>query len=77
MFNPHLPLEEASTLPSIYYTQPPDESKIFHRSWQFVGRTGELLNVGDNISSQIANEPILVVRNENGIEAFSNVCKQA
>jgi choline monooxygenase len=75
MFNPHLPIEEAHTLPSIYYTQPPDESKIFHRSWQFAGHTYSLQNIGDSFTTQIANEPILIVKNENGIEALSNVCR--
>jgi len=74
-FNPLLPIEEACTLPSIYYTKPLDESKIFNRSWQFVGHTYALQNIGDSFTSQIANEPLLIVKNENGIEALSNVCR--
>lgn len=75
MFNPQLPLEEAYTLPAIYYTCPLDERHVFHKSWHYAGRTDQVRAVGDNFATTIAEEPVLVVKNETGIEAFANVCR--
>jgi len=50
-------------------------SRIFPRCWIFVGDAFDLSDPGDYITETIGDEPILVVRGEDGeLHAFSNVC---
>ena len=47
---------------------------VLSNGWLFVGFSHELKKSGDVIPVFIANKPILLVRNENEISAFHNVC---
>jgi Rieske 2Fe-2S family protein len=49
---------------------------IFRRHWLFVGHSCELPNRGDFFTYQIGDEPLIVVRGEDGaIRALHNVCR--
>ena len=84
-------IECAHTLASRFYIDPAileiENDKIFRRTWQLVGTLdqpcGEVNGVKKTISdpetfftADVAGEPILVVRDKQGIlRAFSNVCR--
>lgn len=72
-------LDRGETLPSNWYTS--DEitkqeiHKIFRKYWQYVGPAQLLKNVGDYITGYVGEIPVVVVRNEKGLEGFVNVCR--
>ena len=66
-------------LPSQAYTDKDfwikESNTVFKNNWVFVGFAHELKNVGDVIPLNIANQPILLLKNLKGsILAFHNVC---
>src|SRR5437899_9579264 len=74
------PLAEASTIPSSWYTHERvfelEKQTVFSNSWQFAARIDQLNKVGDYVTSEIAGEPIVVVRGgDNKLRAFFNVCR--
>ena len=74
------PLEIAETIPSSWYTSPEmfamEANAIFAKTWQYVGRTDQVLNPGDQFIAEIAGESIVVVRGKDGsLRAFYNVCR--
>jgi choline monooxygenase len=79
-FDPELPLERASTIPKEWYTSPElyelERDAVFARSWQMVGRCEQVARPGQYLTAEIAGEPVLVVRGEDGVlRAFFNVCR--
>ncbi|NVJ51558.1 MAG: aromatic ring-hydroxylating dioxygenase subunit alpha [Gammaproteobacteria bacterium] len=73
-------LEQAITLPASLYVSDAahqlDKAAIFLRSWQCVGHQSMLPNNGDVLVTEVADKPIIVVRNHQGeLTAFYNVCK--
>lgn len=72
-------IEEAWTPPSSWYIAPEfhrlEQSAVFQRSWQLVARREQLTEVGAYVSGCTAGEPWVVVRAEDGLRAFSNVCR--
>ncbi|MEB8389209.1 ring-hydroxylating oxygenase subunit alpha [Rhodobacteraceae bacterium KMM 6894] len=53
-----------------------DLKAIFARHWQWVCHVEKLRNPGDYIALTVADQPIAVVRDKNGVlRAFYNVCK--
>jgi choline monooxygenase len=79
-FDPSLPLERAHTLPASWYTDPAvhaaERTRIFGRSWQFVGRAEQVKEPGQYLTTDIAGEPVLAVRGDDGgLRAFFNVCR--
>lgn len=72
-------LERAQTLPARYYSEPAilpiEREKIFSRSWQLVGHSRQLMSLGDFFTTEVAGEPLLIVRGEDRIRALSNVCR--
>src|SRR5271170_8502500 len=73
-------IECASTLPSNYYVNPElltiEKHKIFWRTWQIVGRSEQVRNSGDYITTDLLGEPLLVVRGSEGVlRGFYNVCR--
>jgi choline monooxygenase len=79
-FDPELPLEWASTIPNTWYTSPEvyalERNAVFARTWQMVGRCEQVAKPGQFLTADIAGEPMLVVRNEEGkLGAFFNVCR--
>ncbi|MGQ0543332.1 MAG: aromatic ring-hydroxylating oxygenase subunit alpha [Blastocatellia bacterium] len=72
-------IRKARTLSSNFYA---DESffelskeRIFAKTWQFVGSTGEV-NVLKPLTllPEFLDEPILLIKNEKSVECLSNVC---
>ncbi len=72
-------LDQGISLSSVWYTGDSildhEILKVFRKSWQYVGPIHELAEVGDYISSYVGEIPVVVVRNERGIEGFVNVCR--
>ena len=74
------PLAEASTIPASWYTDERifelEKQTVFSHSWQFAARIDQLNKPGDYVTSEIAGEPIVVVRGgDNKLRAFFNVCR--
>jgi choline monooxygenase len=74
------PLEEASTIPGSWYTDPRvaelERRTVFSRSWQPVARAAQLARPGDFVTAEVAGEPVLVVRgHDDVIRGFFNVCR--
>ena len=79
-YNPDAPLAEASTPPSSWYVDPRilelELRTVFARSWQVVGRADQVREPGQYITCELAREPILVVRGNDGVlRGFFNVCR--
>lgn len=79
-YDPNAPLDQAATIPASWYI---DErvyalelQTVFAHSWQFVARTDQLERPGAYVTSEIAGEPIVVVRGaDNLLRGFFNVCR--
>ncbi|WP_180898274.1 aromatic ring-hydroxylating oxygenase subunit alpha [Martelella soudanensis] len=53
-----------------------EQSRIFARSWLCAGRADALKNPGDYMTMEIVDEPIVILRDRNGVlRAMSNVCR--
>lgn len=68
------------TLPGRYYADPAiyrlELTRIFGRLWTCVGLAASLPQPGDYLATEVAGEPILVVRGQDGqLRAFLNVCR--
>ncbi|MGZ5480862.1 MAG: aromatic ring-hydroxylating oxygenase subunit alpha [Pyrinomonadaceae bacterium] len=79
-YDPSTPLERASTIPAPWYTDERvfelEQRTVFSRSWQVAARVDQLRAPGDYVTSEIADEPVVVVRGgDNQIRAFFNVCR--
>jgi choline monooxygenase len=79
-FNPDLPLEKASTIPSLWYSDPEiyqaECRSVFNTTWQVGCRLDQLAEPGCYVTTNIAGEPILLVRDADGVlRAFYNVCR--
>ena len=73
-------LERACSLPPWAYTDPRflalEQDHIFSLSWLCVGRADALPNQGDYLTTDMAGEPLIIVRAGSGkVEAMSNVCR--
>ncbi|HXF97294.1 MAG TPA: aromatic ring-hydroxylating dioxygenase subunit alpha [Gaiellaceae bacterium] len=69
-----------ATLPWSWYSDPAvlslERERIFRRSWQYVGHTGELAEPGAFRATSAAGVPVVLVRDEDGeLRAFLNVCR--
>ena len=64
------PLEKARSLPFSAYTDPvvleEESTSIFSREWVFVCMAGEVSQPGDYFAMIVANEPVFVLRGEDG-----------
>ena len=55
---------------------PLERDAVFARTWQVVGRREQVAKPGAFLTADIAGEPVLVVRGEDGVlRAFFNVCR--
>lgn len=50
-------------------------ASVLRDGWHCVGREDEIAKVGDYITVRLVGEPIIIVRDESGIKALSNVCR--
>src|SRR5258707_13108161 len=67
-------------LPAGCYTAPEffafEQAEVFSRSWICVGRIEQVAGPGDCLATEVAGEPLLVVRGEDGtIRALSAICQ--
>ncbi|MDR7133462.1 choline monooxygenase [Lysobacter niastensis] len=79
-YDPNLPLEEASTIPSSWYIDEGiyarERRTTFSRTWQLAGRVDQLREPGQYVTCEIAGEPIVLVRGSDGeLRGFFNVCR--
>lgn len=79
-YNRNAPLKQASTIPASWYTDQMlyqlEMCTVFASSWQLVCRIDQLSKPGQYVTSEIAGEPIVVVRgNDNLLRGFFNVCR--
>lgn len=80
LYNQDAPLEEAFTIPAPWYIHPRMEELerdyVFARNWIAVGRADQVAAPGHFFTLQLAGEPLVVVRGEDGeLRAFFNVCR--
>ena len=78
--NTSVPFEKARAMPPSVYTDPAfletELSHIFAQDWFCVGRADALAKPGDYLTLDLANQPILVLRDASGkLRAMSNVCR--
>src|SRR5262245_40052183 len=79
-YDPGAPLDQALTIPSAWYTDDrifeAEKQTVFARSWQFAARVDQFRKAGDFVTTEIAGEPIVIVRgSDDGLRAFFNVCR--
>lgn len=75
-----LSLERAKTIPACWYRDAQladlERQAVFGSTWQFAGRADLVAEKGFFFTTTIAGEPILVVRDSEGVlRAFYNVCR--
>ncbi|NIU11190.1 MAG: Rieske (2Fe-2S) protein, partial [Phycisphaerae bacterium] len=76
-----LPHSRAKTLPAAFYTSPEflelELEQLFRRQWVCLGRIEEIAQAGDYFATELAGEPLLVVRSaaDNKVRVLSNVCR--
>src|SRR5512143_2620752 len=73
-------LSAARTIPSRWYVDPEilrlEGERVFARAWQLVGHVEGVRRAGDTFTCEVAGEPLVVARGEDGaLRAFSNVCR--
>ena len=73
-------LDRGFSLPATWYTDPAivelERERIFRWHWQYVGRTAQVSEVGDYFTSLTGGDlPVVIVRSEDGLQAFVNVCR--
>jgi choline monooxygenase len=79
-YNDKSPLSEAFTIPAPWYTDPRiaelESKSVFSKTWQMVGRIEQVSGPGQFVTANVAGEPIVVVRGDNGVlRGFYNVCR--
>jgi choline monooxygenase len=79
-YEPEAALENASTISAPWYTNQEvydlELKTVFGRSWQLAARLDQLTEPGRYVSTEIAGEPIVLVRgHDNVLRAFFNVCR--
>jgi choline monooxygenase len=78
-YDPGRSLDQASTIPAAWYTDERvfhlEQQTVFSQSWQAAARLDQLKTAGDYVTTEIAGEPIGIVRgSDNRLRAFFNVC---
>ena len=73
-------LAEASTIPASWYVDSRivelESSAVFSKTWQMVGRVEQVEAPGQFVTANVAGEPIVVVRGNDGVlRGFYNVCR--
>jgi choline monooxygenase len=79
-YDPNLSLDRASTIPSSWYVDQDlyrlELKTVFSNTWQLAARVDQLQQPGQYVTTDIAGEPIVVVRGNDGVlRAFFNVCR--
>ncbi|TKI05309.1 aromatic ring-hydroxylating oxygenase subunit alpha [Martelella alba] len=77
--------QQQSADPALAATLPPEAyhsdaffnheiTKIFRGDWLFIGHVSQIPEVGDYFTLDIVNEPLVAVRNPEGVRVMSAVC---
>ena len=79
-YNERAALAEASTIPAPWYVDTRiaelESKTVFSKSWQMVGRADQVEKPGQFVTANVAGEPIVVVRGNDGVlRGFFNVCR--
>ncbi|HYV75598.1 MAG TPA: aromatic ring-hydroxylating dioxygenase subunit alpha [Candidatus Binatia bacterium] len=79
-YNDQDPLEEAFTIPASWYVDERvaelERRYVFAGTWQVVAGVDQLRRAGQFVTREIAGEPIVLVRGNDGeLRAFYNVCR--
>ena len=79
-YNADAPLSEASTIPALWYVDSRiaelESETVFSKTWQMIGRADQVEKPGQFVTAQVAGEPIVAVRGNDGIlRGFYNVCR--
>ncbi|PKU75985.1 Choline monooxygenase, chloroplastic [Dendrobium catenatum] len=79
-FDPTIPLPEALTPPSSWYTDPSffalEFERVFFRGWQVVGYIEQVKSPNDFFTGRLGNVEFVVCRDASGeLHAFHNVCR--
>ncbi|WP_373353893.1 aromatic ring-hydroxylating dioxygenase subunit alpha [Pseudoroseicyclus sp. CXY001] len=74
------PFAEARAMPKSVYTSPEflalEQERLFARDWVSAGRASRLKVPGDYLTLEVADEPVIVLRDRDGaLRAMSNVCR--
>ena len=69
-----------STIPWDWYVDPSvariEQERIFRRTWQYAGHTGDLIDAGSFVATRAGDVPIVLVRGrDDALRAFVNVCR--
>ncbi|HEY2462310.1 MAG TPA: aromatic ring-hydroxylating dioxygenase subunit alpha [Candidatus Acidoferrum sp.] len=80
MYDPARSLERAWTIPAPWYfdlrVAELEKAAVFGGSWQMVGRAEQVRERGGFFTADVAGEPVVVARGEDGeLRAFFNVCR--
>jgi choline monooxygenase len=80
LYNPQDPLERAWTIPAPWYFDPRvarlEQDSVFAATWQVVGRVDQVRKNGQFFTADLAGEPLVVARGDDGhLRAFYNVCR--
>ncbi len=71
-------LATARALPPEAYTDPAvaalEARRVFARSWQPVARLEQLASTGAYVTTELAGEPLLIVRDGDALRGYFNVC---
>lgn len=75
-----VPVARSETIPSAWYTDPVfhqlDVDAVFATGWHYAGHVSRLASPGDHITTAVAGNPVLVLRDGDGeLRAFFNVCR--
>ena len=79
-YNERASLAEASTIPAPWYVDARiaelESKTVFSKSWLMVGRADQVERPGQFVTANVAGEPIVVVRGNDGVlRGFFNVCR--
>ncbi len=70
LYNPYDPLEEAWTIPAPWYFDDRiaelERASVFSATWQVVGRTDQVCENGQFFTAELAGEPLVVARGDDG-----------
>jgi choline monooxygenase len=76
----HIPRHQARAMSAGYYTSPDfldlEREELFRKQWICVGHVGEVPRPGDYFTTELMDEPLLVIRDSGGaVRVLSNVCR--
>ena len=72
-------LDRGESLPAHWYTDPAiterELTHVFRKSWNYIGPLSELKSRGDYVAGYAGGIPVVVIRNDDGLAGFVNVCR--